>query len=160
MEGKNFGRAVLAGLIATIIMSIIQAMAPMMGFPRMDIAAMMGSMFGGSLVLGWVVHLMMGSIVWAAVYAYVAEPRLGGPPWARGLIYGFMLAAFVLIIGFPLVGTMFASLTLKPGFLSMGMGGATATMGVIIGHLAYGLVLGVIYGHPASEQRHAVGARA
>jgi hypothetical protein len=43
MEGKNFGRAILAGLIATIIMSIIQAIAPMMGLPRMDIAAMVGS---------------------------------------------------------------------------------------------------------------------
>ncbi len=160
MEGKNFGRAVLAGLIATIIMSIVQAMAPMMGLPRMDIAALVGSMLGGSLVVGWIVHLMMGSILWAAVYAYIVEPRLGGAPWVRGLTYGFLLAVFVLIIGFPVLGAMFSSLTPKPGFLGMGIGGAMGTMGVIIGHLVYGLVLGGIYGQPASEHQSAVGAHA
>jgi hypothetical protein len=160
MEGKNFGRAALAGLIATIIMSIIQAMAPMMGLPRMEIAAMVGSMFGSSLEVGWIVHLMMGTILWAAVYAYIVEPRLGGAPWVRGLTYGFLLAVFVLVIGFPLVGAMFSSLTPKPGFLGMGMGGAIGAMGVIVGHLVYGLVLGAIYGHPASEHQSAVGMEA
>ena len=160
MGGKDFSRAMLAGLIATIIMSIMQAVAPLMGFPRMDIAAMLGSMLGGSLLVGWIVHLMMGTILWAAVYAYIVEPRLGGAPWLRGLTYGFLLAVFVLIIGFPLVGAMFSSLTPKPGFLGMGMGGAMGTMGVIIGHLVYGLVLGTIYGHPASEHESAVGAHA
>ncbi len=160
MEGKNFGRAMLAGLIATIIMSIVQAMAPVMGLPRMDIAAMVASMFGGSLVVGWIVHLMMGTILWAAVYAYIVEPRLGGAPWVRGLTSGFLLAVFVLIIGFPLVGAMFSSLTPRPGFLGMGMGGAMGTMGVIVGHLVYGLVLGAIYGYPASEHHSAVGTHA
>ncbi len=160
MEGKNFGRAMLAGLIATIIMSIVQAMAPMMGFPRMDIAAMVGSMLGGNLVAGWIVHLMMGTILWAAVYAYIVEPRLGGAAWVRGLTYGFLLAVFVLIIGFPMVGAMFSSPTPKPGFLAMGMGGAMGTMGVIFGHLVYGLVLGTIYGQPASERQSAVGTHA
>jgi uncharacterized protein DUF6789 len=160
MEGKNFGRAMLAGLIGTVVMSIIQAMAPMMGLPRMDIAAMVGSMFGGRLWAGWIVHLMMGTILWAAVYVYIVEPRLGGAPWVRGLAYGFLLAVFVLIIGFPVVGAMFSSLTPKPGFLGMGMGGAMGTMGVIIGHLVYGLVLGGIYGQPAQEHQSAVDAHA
>ena len=158
MEG-NFGRAVVGGFVATLAMSIIQAMAPMMGLPRMDIVAMVGSMVGGSLVLGWIIHLMMGTILWVAAYAYLAEPRLGGAPWVRGLSYGFLLAIFVLGIGFPLVGAMFPSLAPKPGFLGMGMGGAMGTMGVIIGHVIYGLVLGAIYGQPASEHRSAVGTR-
>jgi hypothetical protein len=160
MDRKNFGRAMLAGLIATIIMSIVQTMAPMMGLPRMDIAAMVGSMLGGRLVAGWIIHLMMGTILWAAVYAYIVEPRLGGAPWVRGLTYGFLLAVFVLIIGFPLVGAMFSSLTPKPGFLGMGMAGAMGTMGVIVGHLVYGLVLGAIYGQPVSEHQTAVGPHA
>jgi len=160
MEGKNFGRAVLAGLIATIVMSIVQAMAPIMRFPGMDIAAMVGSMLGGSLAAGWIVHLMMGTILWASVYAYFVEPRLGGAAWVRGLTYGFLLAAFVLIIGFPLVGAMFSSLTPKPGFLGIGMGGAMGTTGVVVGHLVYGLVLGAVYGQPASERQSAVGTHA
>ena len=35
MDG-NFGRAMVAGFGATLVMLIIQAMAPMMGLPRMD----------------------------------------------------------------------------------------------------------------------------
>ncbi len=39
------------------------------------------------------------------------------------LAYGFLLAVFVLIMGFPVASAMFPSLTPKPGFLGMGMGG-------------------------------------
>ncbi len=140
------GKLVIAGLVATIIMSIVGFMAPAMGMPKMDIAVMLGSMMGGSVVVGWIIHLMMGAIVWPAVYATVVESRLSGAPWVRGLIYGLLLAIFVLLIGFPLVGAMFASLTPKPGFLAMGMGGIMATMGVLIGHAIYGAVLGAMAG--------------
>jgi uncharacterized membrane protein (DUF485 family) len=102
----------------------------------------------------------MGTILWAGVYTYIVEPRLAGAPWVRGLTYGFLLAVFVLIMGFPVVGAMFSSLTPKPGFLGMSIGGAMGTMGVIVGHLVYGLVLGAIYGHPASEHESAVGTYA
>lgn len=152
MQDKPFGKLVIAGFIATIVMSIVQAIAPMMGMPPMNIAAMVGSMFGGSTVVGWIAHLMMGAIVWPLVYAYLVESRLTGAPWLRGLEYGLILAIFVLVIGFPLVGAMFSSLTPKPGFLALGMGGVMGMMGVLIGHLIYGAVFGAVYGQQATPQ--------
>lgn len=156
MERKAPGQIVLAGLTATLVMSGVQAMAPLMGVPRMNIAAMLGSMLGGSVPLGWLMHLVLGSIVWAAIYAYAVEPRLDGAPWVRGLTYGLVLAMVVGIAGFPLVGGMFPSLTPKPGFLGFGSGGIMGAMGVVIGHLVYGVVLGAAYGGQVAGSRSPV----
>lgn len=97
-------RYLLAGLAGTIVMSIVQAMAPAMGLPPMNIPAMLASMFGGSRTSGWIVHLMMGAIVWPAAYGYLVEARLPGTPWdwvgrwprwvfSGHLIYGTVLGA-------------------------------------------------------------------
>lgn len=72
VERKAPGQIVLAGLTATLVMSGVQAMAPLMGVSRMNIAAMLGSMLGGSVPLGWLLHLVLGSIVWAAIVLGVA----------------------------------------------------------------------------------------
>ncbi len=69
--------AIVAGLVGTVAMSMVIAMAPSMGMPKMDIVGMLGSMFSkeGNTALGWVLHLMMG-IVFAIIYAAV---------WAAGI---------------------------------------------------------------------------
>jgi hypothetical protein len=133
---------------------MVQAVAPAMGLPPMNIAAMLASMLGGSLAMGWIIHLMMGTIVWPAAYGYLVQARLPGTPWLRGGLFGLLLGIFVLIIGFPLVGAMFPSLAPQPGFLALGLGGALATLGVVAGHLIYGVVLGAVAG-PPSEPRTA-----
>ncbi len=150
MPNVQWGRLGLAGFVATVAISILQAMAPAMGMPPMNTAAMVGSVFGGQVALGWVVHLMMGVVFWPALYAYGAQPRLPGAPWAQGVLYGLAVGLFVLILGFPAVGAMFAAMTPKPGFLALGMGGPMATMGVLVGHVIYGAVLGALYGRSAA----------
>ncbi len=45
MENK-FGRAVLAGIIATAVMTGVGLMAPIMGLPKMNPAAMLSGMMG------------------------------------------------------------------------------------------------------------------
>jgi hypothetical protein len=44
MREVNVSRAIWGGFIATLVMTIIIYAAPRMGMPKMDIAAMLGSM--------------------------------------------------------------------------------------------------------------------
>jgi hypothetical protein len=63
--------------------------APMMGMPPMNIGAMLGSIMGGSLVLGWMAHFIIGAGL-ALGYAAVFASRLPGPGFLRGAIYGVL----------------------------------------------------------------------
>ncbi len=132
---RNWARAVVGGLVGTLIMTAIGLwVAPMMGIPRMNPADMLAGAMGGSTLLGWAGHLMIGTIL-ALIYAVVAR-RLPGPPPVRGALYGLAPWILAMLIVLPMMG--------MPVF-----GGAAATaMGSLIGHLVYGATLGAIYGQP------------
>jgi uncharacterized membrane protein YagU involved in acid resistance len=141
----NWGKAILAGVIGTAVMTMVGLwVAPMMGIPPMNPAEMLATPMGGSIVLGWIGHLMIGSVL-AIIYAVVA-PRLRGPSWARGALYGvapWLLAQLVVI---PMMG--------MPVF----SGSIAMAIGSLIGHLIYGAVVGGVYGTGAAQaaRGHAV----
>lgn len=132
----NFGKAIAAGLVGTLIMTAVGLwLAPMMGIPRMNPADMLAEQMGGSTLLGWVGHLMIGTIL-AVVYAAVSS-RLPGPYALRGALYGiapFLLAQIVVI---PMMGMPLFS------------GSVPMAMGSLVGHLIYGAAIGAIYGASA-----------
>lgn len=130
---RNWTRAIAAGLTATLVMTGFGVwIAPLMGIPEMNPAVMLAGQMGGSLVLGWAAHLMIGVIL-AIIYAFVAG-WIPGPPWLRGALYGlapFLLAQVAVI---PMMG--------MPVF----SGSVVMAVGSLIEHLVYGAVLGAIYG--------------
>lgn len=133
---RNWGRAILAGLVATLVMTAVGLwIAPMMGIPRMNPAEMLAGAMGGNLLLGWLGHLMVGTVL-ALGYALVA-PALPGPPWLRGALYGVAPWLVAQLIVMPMMG--------MPVF----SGSFAMAAGSLIGHLVYGAVLGGIYGHPS-----------
>ena len=143
---RNWTRAVAGGLLGTLVMTAIGLwVAPIMGLPRMNPADMLAGAMGGSTLLGWAGHLMIGAIL-ALIYAVVA-PRLPGPPPVRGALYALAPWIAAMLVVTPMMG--------MPAF-----GGAVApAMGSLIGHLVYGAILGAVYGQ-ADETRHAHPARA
>ncbi len=42
----NVLAAIIAGLVGTVVITLVMAMAPRMGMPKMDMVGMLGSMFG------------------------------------------------------------------------------------------------------------------
>lgn len=129
----NFGRAVIAGVVATAVMTAVGLwIAPIMGIPPMNPAEMLAMSMGGLLAAGWIAHFMIGTIL-ALVYAAVA-PWLPGPPAARGALYGLAPFLAAQLVVMPMMGMPVFS-----GSLEMAMGS-------LIGHLVYGAVLGGVYG--------------
>ncbi|MDP8924999.1 MAG: hypothetical protein M3O34_19300, partial [Chloroflexota bacterium] len=47
---------------------------------------------------------LAGGIAWALVYAVVAEPRLAGPAWRRGLVFSLVPGILSSAVFLPLVG--------------------------------------------------------
>jgi uncharacterized membrane protein YagU involved in acid resistance len=138
----TFGRAALGGFVGTLAMTaMMYVVAPMMGL-HMDIAAMLGSMLGGSWTAGMIMHFVNGSVIFPAIYAYVLYARLPGAPAIRGTVWGVALWLVAQTIVMPMMGA---------GLFSSAMGGMMAAMGSLIGHMFYGSLLGVIAS--ASEPR-------
>jgi uncharacterized membrane protein YagU involved in acid resistance len=135
----NFARAVAAGMVATLVMTAVGLwIAPLMGMPAMNPADMLAGSMGGSILLGWAAHVMIGTVL-ALGYAIVA-PLIPGPLALRGALYAIapFLAAQILVM--PMMG--------MPVF----SGSAVLAMGSLVGHLVYGAVLGQVYGPvPARE---------
>lgn len=77
-------RAIVGGFAATVVMTLgMYFVAPMMGV-HMDIAAMLGSMMGGSHAMGMVAHFVNGTVIFPLIYVYLLYRFLPGSPVARG----------------------------------------------------------------------------
>lgn len=142
----TFGRAVLGGLAGTAAMTaMMYGVGPMMGV-RMDIAAMLGSMLGGSWAAGMMMHFVNGALIFPATYTYVLYERLPGTPVVRGAAWGVALWLLAQIVVMPMMGA---------GLFSSAAGGVMAVMASLVGHLIYGSLLGAVAGAPESRLAHA-----
>lgn len=142
--------AIVAGLAGTVVMSLVMAMAPLMGMPKMDIVGMLGSMFSkeGNTALGWVMHVMMG-IVFAIVYAVLWSFKIGAATLVFGLVFGIVhwLIVGLMMAVVPMMHAGIKAGTVQaPGVYMISNGGIMAFMGGLIGHAIYGLVVALVYG--------------
>ncbi len=140
MYKVNASRIVLAGFAGTFAMTVLMLMAPLMGMPPMNIGELLGSVMGGSLVLGWVAHFMIGGVL-AVIYAIVFAGRLPGPPVVRGATYSLLPWLMAQLVVMPMMG------------MGLFSGSALAAGGSLMGHLVYGAVVGLLYG-TAAESAH------
>lgn len=114
---------VMSSLIAGIVFGIMMTMMGMMP----TIAGMVGS---HSIVVGWIVHLIISAIFGVVFGFIVCNPR-SGP--MLGVIYGIVLWFLFPFIMMPMMMGMPA------------MHWSQSVMMSLIGHLVYGLILGISY---------------
>lgn len=141
--------AITAGLGGTVVISMVMAMAPKMGMPKMDIVGMLGTMFNkdGNVILGWVVHLMMGTI-FALIYAALWSFGIGSATLIWGLVFGagHWLVAGMMMGVMPMMHAGIKSGTVDaPGVFTMNNGGIMAFMGGMVGHMIFGMVVALTY---------------
>ena len=142
--------AIVAGIVGTIVMTMVMVIAPRMGLPKMDIVGMLSSMFTaeGNRTLGMVMHFMMG-IVFAIVYALLWNAGIGTVSLLWGAIFGAVhwLISGVMMGGISVMHAGVKAGTVEaPGFFMMNNGGMMAFMGGLIGHVIFGMVVALVYG--------------
>lgn len=145
----NIIGAIVAGLVGTVVISMLMAMAPRMGMPKMAIWEMLGSMFNkdGNNALGWVVHFMMG-VIFAILYAALWAAGIGSATLVSGVSFGVVhfFVAGLMMGGMPMMHAGIKAGTVQaPGVLMLNAG-VMGLMGGLIGHAVYGLVVALVYG--------------
>ena len=97
----DIGAAILAGLIGTAVMTGLMMVAPMMGMPRMNITAMLGTMFmepGTTAgVVGTIIHFMMG-VIFGIIYAILWDIGVGSVTVLWGVIIGLAHGVLAMVM--------------------------------------------------------------
>ncbi|MDE2026966.1 MAG: hypothetical protein KGJ11_00315 [Candidatus Omnitrophica bacterium] len=135
---RNTGKTILAGLIATAVMTMMMYAAPMMGMPKMDIAGMISGMMKMPWIIGMTIHLMLGVVVFPFIYVFLLADKLPGPGALKGMTWGLILFILAQTMVMPMAGMGFFSSASSQQMLMI--------MGSLMGHVVYGAILGAIIG--------------
>lgn len=143
--------AIVWGVVATIVFTLFSIMGKAMGMTRMDLLDLLGSMVASpgsaaSQTIGAVIHHMNGAllaIAWAYGVALVGLPA----NWLTALGWGVVLWALALLM-MSTMGAVHPAIRRgeqeDPGPAATNFGVMTP-VGSLMGHLVYGLVLGLTY---------------
>lgn len=136
---KSIPKGLMAGLVATIVLSALMVMKSMMGLmPQLDIAKMIAGMMGSpdTAMIGWIVHFMIGVVVYGLAIALLDEHLPGDSTVAHGIWLGVIGWLIMMIVMMPMAGA---------GIFGMAMGIMAPVMTLVL-HLIFGAVLGWVYG--------------
>lgn len=139
-ENPAVGRGILAGFVATVVLSVLMVMKQAMGLmPELDPIGMISQMLGVSSLVGWVMHFMIGAM-WGIAFA-VTSRMFPGAFWLKGMLFSAVPWLIMMIAMMPLAGA---------GFFGLDLGMAAPIMTLML-HLVFGAVLGAVYGVRASS---------
>ncbi len=133
----NVSKGMIAGLAATIVLSMIMIAKGMMGLmPELNVIAMLSTMMNAKPVVGWAAHFMIGIIGWGVGFAAVFKLLPGGSSVTKGI--GFAVAAWLMmmLIVMPLAGA---------GLFGLNLGMVAPVMTLML-HAIFGVVLGFVFG--------------
>lgn len=100
IKSFKFGRALLAGFLGTVSMTILMYGWPLVGLPSMDIVAALGGVFPAEIspyIVGSLIHIGIG-ISLALGYALFFDPWLLGPGWLRGALFSLIPWLFAITL--------------------------------------------------------------
>lgn len=146
MTVSNIAKAMVAGFVATVVLSALMVMKSMMGLmPELDVIAMLSKMMESSPAMAWIAHFMIGTVVWGGLFAWL-DPRLPGKSHVlKGVTFGIGAWLLMMTAVMPMAGA---------GLFGMNFGMMAPGMTMVL-HIIFGAVLGGIYGaeRPAIAHR-------
>jgi uncharacterized membrane protein YagU involved in acid resistance len=140
MDKLSLSRAISAGILGTLAMTVLTFIAPMMGMPEMNIPKMLAGTMGLPNITGWLAHFMIG-ILLAIFYAAFFYNVLPGVNVVKGMVYSIFPWLMAQLLVMPMTGTL-NGMPFTSGLFS---GSFIMAAGSLMGHLIYGLVIGALY---------------
>jgi hypothetical protein len=154
----NLASVLLWGFVATVVLTTMLSASEGLGFSRMSIAHMLGTMFtpdrNRAGAVGFAVHLVNGWL-FSLVYALIFESWHRATWWLGagvGLVHGLAVLAVLM----PLLPGLHPRMASErsgpeptrglepPGFLALNYGRGTPIV-TLVAHVAYGAILGGFY---------------
>jgi hypothetical protein len=160
-ELVNWGGWLFWGFVSTLILTTVLAGSQGLGFTRMNLPYMLGTMFtpdrDRAPLYGFGLHLIVG---WLFSLLYVlAFGFLGDVSWWSGTLIGIAHGLFVLVVGVSLLPGIHPRMASEhqgpsatrelepPGFLALNYGFRTP-LSVLLSHAIFGAMLGAFYRLP------------
>ena len=140
---NTYVRAMIAGFVATVVLSALMLIKSMMGvMPELDLPTMLAGMAHDMMglpanpTIGWALHFMIGTVVWGIGFALLYKVLPGGGAVGNGIVFGALAWVLMMLIPMPIAGA---------GLFAMKMGMMAPVMTLVL-HLIWGAVLGATYG--------------
>ncbi len=133
---QKIGAGLVAGFIATVVLSVMMVAKSMMGImPELDVIAMLSAMMGSSAMTAWLGHFMIGTLAWGGGFAVLYGLIPGGTALAKGIVFGIAAWLGMMVMIMPMAGA---------GLFGMGFG-IMAPMMTLVLHIIFGAVLGTVF---------------
>jgi hypothetical protein len=148
----HIGKGFAAGLVATLVLSALMVVKTMVGLmPQMSFPGLLAALMGapGKLLVGWIVHFMIGVIAYGTAIAWIAKSGRGNSFIVQGVLIAVVGWLTMMAVLMPMAGA---------GLFGLGMGIGVPVMTLVL-HLIFGAVLGWMYGRLALPRREAASAR-
>ncbi|MBI2427327.1 MAG: hypothetical protein HYV29_00750 [Ignavibacteriales bacterium] len=128
---------ILAGVAGTVLMTVVMFLAPMMGLPEMNAAAMLSMVTGFPIVIGWLMHFMIG-VIFALGYTFlfITNVKIQNL-FVKGATFGFAVFIFAQI-AIAMMGAIMGGMPAPEDGMILMM------IGSIIGHVMYGIPVALI----------------
>ncbi len=131
----NIKAGLLSGFIATLALSSVMIIKASMGLmPDLNAIKMLAGMMHAPLIMGWVAHFMIGTVIWGLLFAFLVN-KLPGSIIARALMFSVGAWLMMMIGPMPMAGAGLFGLNI----------GIMAPIATLILHLIWGLILGLAY---------------
>lgn len=139
---SNVVNGMLAGLVATVVLSLLMVLKNLMGLmPDLNVIAMLAKQMGTGPLMGWVAHFLIGVVGYGIVYGLIfSQLPLGGHA-VRGMTLGLVGWLVMMVVLLPMMGAGLFGTQMPSGMM--------VPVATLILHLIFGAVLGLAYSRSA-----------
>lgn len=131
----NIKAGVISGFVATVVLSILMVAKAKMGvMPELNAIKMLAGMMGSSLIMGWVAHFVIGTIIWGVLFAVLVN-KLPGGIMGGAIIFSIGAWLLMMVGPMPIAGAGLFGLNI----------GMMAPVATLVLHIIWGIVLGLTY---------------
>ncbi len=131
----------IAGFIATVVLSAIMILKSIMGvMPDVNAIKMMAGMISqktgmtNTLPIAWIMHFIIGTVVWGGGFSII-QSALPGSSIVKGIVFGVGAWLIMMLVVMPMTGEGLFGLNIGPH----------ATLATLMLHIVYGAVLGSVF---------------
>ena len=135
-------KGIIAGFAGTIVLTMLMMMKAKMGMmPELNPVHMMADMVADKMgmepnvMIGWIMHFMIGSVVWGAGFAVLNNLIPSQNQIKKGVLFGMGAWLMMMIGPMPMGGN---------GLFGMNLG-PMAPMMTFVFHIIFGVVLGSVF---------------
>jgi len=100
----NIKAGIISGFVATVVLSLLMIAKAKMGLmPELNAIKMLAGMMNAPLIMGWVAHFMIGTIIWGILFALLVD-KLPGGIMSSAIVFSIIAWIMMMIGPMPMAG--------------------------------------------------------